>query len=626
MLKISFTGQLHEIEQGLEILCKRLHICISPEGLPVKVQDGNAGLLVEGKNGSYKISYGGKVEFFRGLAILKDRIVRGEEAFSVQERPRFDTCGTMIDVSRNAVLTVKTAKDLFERMALMGLNMFMLYTEDTYEMEKYPWFGHLRGAYTKEELKEMDQYCQIFGIELIPCIETLSHLGCALRWAYASEMRDQPDILMVDEPKTYEFIEEMFKVCRECYTTKRIHIGLDETVGLGLGQYLLKNGYVPAYELFTRHMKKVAAIAEKYDFRPMMWSDMFFRMGEYQLDYDVRAEVPENAAQIVPENMDMVFWEYVKENPTDIRNILDKHDCFGGETIFAGGIWTWGRMIVNLEKTFITARSQLGACKEKGIKTVFATTWGGNYNIYGILPGLQMYAEQNYYDQVSDEHLTQMFRVCTGYELETFRALCLDDFSREELEQYKNNETGICCVNPAYQLLFNDILLGIMDQTLSGYDFKSHYGKRLELLESLEDQADMNSMFVCHKKMAEILTLKSDLGPRLTKAYEENNLTYMKVILGELKGLLKKYEEYHVLYGDIWHSIYKPFGWEAADTDLGSIESRIKWAIHRVEQYLDGRVNRLEELEAQRFYYNDGIKPLTEVASKKVFMKACCEY
>ena len=37
----------------------------------------------------------------------------------------------------------------------MGLNSMMLYTEDTYTVDNYPYFGYLRGRYSKEELKEI---------------------------------------------------------------------------------------------------------------------------------------------------------------------------------------------------------------------------------------------------------------------------------------------------------------------------------------------------------------------------------------------------------------------------------------------------------------------------------------
>lgn len=40
----------------------------------------------------------------------------------------------MIDCSRNGVLKIKKVKQLLCYMALMGLNMLQLYTEDTFEV------------------------------------------------------------------------------------------------------------------------------------------------------------------------------------------------------------------------------------------------------------------------------------------------------------------------------------------------------------------------------------------------------------------------------------------------------------------------------------------------------------
>lgn len=64
----------------------------------------------------------------------------------------------MIDCSRGGVLRLKTVYFLLNNMALMGLNMLQLYTEDTYEVEGEPLFGYLRGRYTARELSLIDDY------------------------------------------------------------------------------------------------------------------------------------------------------------------------------------------------------------------------------------------------------------------------------------------------------------------------------------------------------------------------------------------------------------------------------------------------------------------------------------
>ena len=65
----------------------------------------------------------------------------------------FDRFGLMLDCSRSGVMSVNATKRMIDFMEGMDYNMLMLYTEDTYEVEGQPYFGHLRGRYKKEELK-----------------------------------------------------------------------------------------------------------------------------------------------------------------------------------------------------------------------------------------------------------------------------------------------------------------------------------------------------------------------------------------------------------------------------------------------------------------------------------------
>lgn len=616
MIRLNFIGETKEVLQGIQIMQRRLHYTIAEDGYTVLVQKGCDGLTVGTENGVFLIRYQHKAAFFRGLAILADKLRQRKTTFLIRETPRFRQCGTMLDVSRNAVLTVETVKDFTERIALMGLTMLMLYTEDVYEIQQYPWFGYMRGAYTQAELREMDNHCRIFGIELIPCIQTLSHLGCALRWPYAKDIKDMPGILLVDEAKTYELIEEMFRTCRACFSSRQIHIGLDEAVGMGLGNYLKHNSYTPVYDLMIRHIQKVAAIAERYGFTPMMWSDMFFRLGAVQSDYAPEAVVPADAAEKLPQHISMVYWDYDTVCENRLQCLMEKHKELKRELIFAGGIWTWNRLTPNMEKSFKTAQAQLSVCKKQGIKTVFATVWEngsmGGCNIYTVLPGLQMYAEQNYHDEVDKEHLANMFRICTGYDLNTFLVLYIDDFTDEEKEKYADPSSY--CVNPAFQQLFCDVLLGLLDQNISQYDFAARYRRYIQRLERTDVPEDLQWLFEYHKKMAEVLKDKCDIGVRLTQSYREKNASKLKEIAAELGGLLKRYAEFHVMLGDAWHRTNKAFGWDALDMHLGAAEARMKWAIHRLEQYISGQLNRLEELEAERLPYDGLPQPLFETA------------
>ena len=94
---------------------------------------------VEYKNNTATITYGGgKPRFYRALAKLVAWIKDGKNEGNSTENPIFDNNGTMIDASRNAVMNIDTVKFVMRKMALMGMNTFMLYTEDTYEIDGRP--------------------------------------------------------------------------------------------------------------------------------------------------------------------------------------------------------------------------------------------------------------------------------------------------------------------------------------------------------------------------------------------------------------------------------------------------------------------------------------------------------
>ena len=111
--------------------------------------------------------------------------------------------GIMLDCSRNGVMKPEKVKEFAKLIADMGYNMLQLYTEETYEILGEPFFGHMRGRYSQEELKDIDAYCSSIGVELVPCIQVLAHLNQLTQWPIYAPLFDCRDILMVGEEKIY---------------------------------------------------------------------------------------------------------------------------------------------------------------------------------------------------------------------------------------------------------------------------------------------------------------------------------------------------------------------------------------------------------------------------------------
>lgn len=341
------------------------------------IQKDGAKLKVsfQGKRG--KIEYDEKGHFFRGFSLLLEALHEGKDEFYVEEEPQFETVGPMFDVSRNAVLKIEKFKEMIRMLAMMGFNAAMLYMEDTYEVKEEPYFGYMRGRYTQTELKELDDYANLFGIELIPCIQTLAHLEEFLKWDAASMYKDTRGILLVESEQTYELLERMIKAASKPFRTKRIHIGMDEAEELGRGIYLNQNGYKDRFELMANHLKRVIEITDSLGLEPMMWSDMFLKLATESGDmYSKATEIPQHIYDQTPENVQLMYWRYNEMDLEHYENIIEQHKGFKKMPAFAGGIWVWNTFATHYGLSLRASEAALTACKKHGVQDVFVTLWG----------------------------------------------------------------------------------------------------------------------------------------------------------------------------------------------------------------------------------------------------------
>ncbi len=619
-IRIKLTGDISEVATGLNFLLPKLRAVISEDGLPISVKRGEKGLRAFGKDGAFEISYREKSDFFRALALLLNAI-RQERDIDIYEERKFETSGSMIDVSRGLVYKKEAVFDMIEYMALMGMNMFMLYTEDTYKMEKYPMFGYLRGGYTADELREIDDHAYALGIEVIPCIQTLGHMERYLRWKEASPVKDTSSVLLAGADATYEFIEEMLKTMRSCFRSDRIHIGMDEAIDVGTGNYLKYNEPSSTKDIMAKHLKVVCALCEKYSYHPMIWSDMFFRLSGCKGEYDLRAEIPASLKDELPRDIKMIYWDYVMESEETNDTIIKKHYEMERPVGFASAIWTFNRFVTCYKKSYDTSRHQLAACKKNGVDTVMTTVWnnGSSYmSLYSILPGLQAFAELSYNTDADEKKIAENFKATTGYDFNDFKLLFVDDFTDEERESL--NPANCFCINASFQHFFNDILVGTLDKTLSSYDFKSKYEKYASEIAKV-DAGDMQDVFDRFKTFYDILVIKADIGPRIRKAYAKKDKAALSAYLEELHTLEELHKKFKAQTDLMWYKHCKPFGNNALDAELGLAEMRVRTAIYRLEAFLSGATSILGELEEEIQYYNGYDKPLIEVNSPLVFSK-----
>ncbi len=596
-MKIRLLNLPVELNEPLKEMEGDLPFSLSEEGIPVTIEPNQTGPKITVSNGAVTLGYHKICEFFRALTLLPSRIENDGvyEEFPVQE----DLC-LMGDCSRNAVYNVATAKLLIRRLALMGFNSLMLYTEDTYEIPEYPYFGYMRGRFTKEELKELDQYGLLFGVELIPCVQVLAHLNAALHWPAFKGIHDVSDILLAGDEKTYQLIECMLKTLRECFHSHRINLGMDEAHLLGAGKYLDQHGYRPRFEIILEHLNRVITLCEKYQWSPMIWSDMFFRIA-FHTYYVSSGEIPAEVIEMVPKNLTLIYWDYYNSFPKAeiFKHMVHCHKQFHNPMAFAGGAWKWGGMCPSNYFSLWVNDLQLKHCHDEKVPMVIATAWGDDgaeASIFSILPTLQQYAEYSYTNGENREWVKERFYETFGVSFDDFLLLDTPNLLSDVDEKAHPH-------NPAKGLLYNDPLGGLLDAYVRG-SYANEYTKKQHKLSSLE-QGPFGYLFKTSADLCAVLSSKATLSADIRKAYQEKDSERLEQIsqqrIPELQGAL---ERYLISCREQWYFENKTYGFDIIEARIGALKERLRSTKHTLEAYLAGEIKTIDQLEQPVLPYN----------------------
>lgn len=513
--------------------------------------------------------------------------------------------GVMLDCSRNAVMTVKSVKKYADIIKKMGYNTLMLYTEDTFEIDGEPYFGHLRGRYTKAELKEIDAYCNEIGIELIPCIQTLAHLNAMFQWRRVyGTINDCDDVLLIDDERTYELIEKMIKTVSECFSSNKIHIGMDEAIRVGLGKHLEEHGYENKYEILKRHLKKVYDIVDKYGLEPMVWHDMFLKatVGKSGIHEPITNPEVISESDLLPENTSLVYWNYYLPESDVYAMTLNACKLFNRKVIFAGGAKAWQSPAPNNAYSLKNTKAALDACKECGIKDILMTVWGDDgseCSRYSILPVLMFAAEYSKGNTDMDS-IKAKFKEITGCDYDNFITLDeLDTPGRAHMQA-----DGWQDIASKY-LLYCDIFMGKFDSKCSEGD-NEYYKNLAEKIRNLKNKGEFEYIFDRMAKHADILSIKAELGIKIRKAYLDKNFKELENLANVCDELIEKINIYHQAFEAEWHTDYKPHGFDVQDIRLGGLIKRIESCRNRLLKFSSGKIDSIPELEEPVLPENSG--------------------
>ncbi len=566
-------------------------------GLKVKFIDGKD-YKISKSNNELTVTVNKTVQKAHALGYIQTLELENFDEYTFNVK--FEDLTYMADCSRNAVIKVDVVKKFLRHIAYLGYTSYGLYIEDTYEVEEEAYFGYLRSKYSKKDLKEINDYGLMLGIEVVPYIQTLAHLNCMLRWGEYFPITDCHDILLVGDQRTYLLLDRMLKTVSECFTTKRINIGMDEAHFLGKGNYLNKNGYKERYDIMKEHLGVLTPMLNKYNFEPMMWSDMYFRFvcgGEY---YDGNGKLDTNIAKDIPQNMKLVYWDYYHLDNT-YDQMLKKHQAFDREIVFAGGAWKWIGFTPDNKYSIEASKKALKACVKYNVKEVVITGWGDNgaeCSTFAILPAL-------YYNSTFTYSLDKEKNYKTNFEV--FAGLDYDSFMNIDLANKLSAKPKVEEKNSANKnLLYNDLLLGTLDTIVEeGFNklYTSHSNK---LNKVVKKQSKWTYLFVTQYALTKVLSVKAELGVNLRTAYQNKELELLEKYKKDcikLNTLLNKFHDYMYVQ---WNEENRANGFDVLDLRMGGLQQRVKYTIRKLDDYLSNKIDVIEELEETLLDYHGG--------------------
>ncbi|MDD5677581.1 MAG: beta-N-acetylhexosaminidase [Kiritimatiellae bacterium] len=582
-----------QIRKLLSTLGEHYPLVANGKGLELTPILGKKGLRVRRANGRAEVTAGTISQLARGVGMLLSGTVGKNR--TVTEKTVFQTAGLMLDCCRNSVLKVDYVKEWLRRAALMGYNLMMLYTKDTYELPGEECFGYLRGRYAAAELKEIDEYAGRLGIEMVGCIQALGHLEPVLRWPRYRAITDTAAELLTTEEKSYELINKMLDFYGSVFKSRRIHLGMDETHGLGRGRYMDLNGYRRPFDIYIDHLNRVVGECNKRKLTPMIWSDMFFRMGSKTMAYyDTKAVTPQDIIDKIPREVQLTYWDYFHKDKEFYREWIQRHRKLGSLPVMASGIWTWPVFWYNHRQTVQTVRPCIEACIQEGVEEIIFTMWGddGGYCDWSSALAGACYAAEKIFasGEPGDKLLEKKFAaICGG----SYRAHVIAAEITQDTEKDKVSATAV---------LWDDPLLGIYrkDQEVNfGPGFWHRIAKHYRGLETaLRKYPDGGAGSIRNiRGLIALLQSKIQANLAVAGAYGTRNKKQLASARKLIAKTIRATADFEKSCRKLWYVRNKTFGYEVMQIRLAGQAARWRELDQRLQDLADEKIDSIPELE-----------------------------
>jgi hypothetical protein len=281
----------------------------------------------------------------------------------VKDHPDLLVRGVMLDISRDKVPTTERLHALIDRLATLKVNQLQLYSEHTFAYRNHHEVHAAASPLDADEIRALDLYCRERHIELVPNQNCLGHMNRWLAHERYQSLAIEPDgfvdpygivrepmTIEPNDPRSLELVRELLAELLPLFTSRRVHVGLDEAWELPAGRI----------EDFLDWATTLRGLPELDGREMLMWGDML-------------AGQPDLLARL-PAGVTVCEWGYDDWHPFDDRCVALAEA--GLPFWVAPGTSSWMSILGRVTNARNTCQRAAAAALAHGGAGYLNTDWG----------------------------------------------------------------------------------------------------------------------------------------------------------------------------------------------------------------------------------------------------------
>lgn len=292
----------------------------------------------------------------------------------IKDFPSIKNRGFYYDVTRGRIPTLCYLKSVVDKLSYYKINQLQLYIEHSFLFRGLSEVWRDDTPLTAEEILELDVYCQMRNVELIPSLTSFGHFYKVLRTKMYRHLCEFPEeykeafsfpgrqlhhTINISMEESFQLVTSLIEEYLPLFTSKHFNICADETFDLGKGAGKALADEIGTETMYIDFVSRLCQFVIDRGKRPMFWGDIICKFPQ--------------AIKKLPKETICLNWGYAKDQKEEESKALNE---VGAIQYMCPGVLGWNQFINLLEDSYQNISRMCSYAKRYEAIGVLNTDWG----------------------------------------------------------------------------------------------------------------------------------------------------------------------------------------------------------------------------------------------------------